>query len=577
MASASRLAAALQALQVLLALLVIRRLLYHTAYLRDDPFALLPIGDGRTHELAARDIVRHFPLGSEPLQLDGLYAYLMALPMSVLPWLAFALLFQLLLASLALLLFHRTACRAFGRIPGSLATVLLMAYPTLSFFENKWSATELRVILSVLALWAFGRALELASSSRVAVFGAVSGLSCMAQPWALLALPLSALAVRELGRVHGRSSARLWMAFAAGGALALLPAAARNGHVIGAPDLLPKHAVSIPLFIGSNAHADGHWNDGGGLIDRARPGGRAAFDSGLVLPDGHESDLHAAVDDALYTRAFAFMRDQPAAWLALTARRAWHALGNEERGDQYDLPGERELLGGAYHLGLPFGVIAALGLLGIAALLRSDAALSERNPRRAWSYAICGQLVAPVALLLLGFVSADNRLPAVVPLCFAAGPALAMLARQRQRVTLAPRRPALLVAAALCALAFIPRGASAAPDPWHHFHLAEVKRRLGDMDGAIASYGRAIDADPTQPRFLLSQIRLLRVMMAIGPAEHALHRLQCLPRPSRDLRAQIGNERKLIEGLRRHLALLAHGRPPGAAARPKPVSVAPPL
>jgi len=552
---------------VLLALLVMRRLLYHTAYLRDDPFALIPIGDGRTHEIAARNIARHFPLGSEPLQLDGLYAYVMALPMRVLPWLAFALLFQLLLASLALWLFHRSACRAFGRVPGSLASVLLLAYPTLSFFENKWSASELRVIASVLALWAFGRALELASPLRVAVFGAVSGAACAAQPWALVALPLSALAVREVGRVHDRPTARLLIAFAAGGALALVPAALRNAHVIDAPELLPRHAVSLPLFIGNNAHADGNWNDGGGVIDRARPGGRASVVAGLVLPEGRKSDLHAAVDDALYARAFAFVRDQPGTWLSVTVRKAWYALGNEERSAQYDMPGERELLGGAYHLGLPFGVIAALGLLGISALLGGDGPRTEHARLRAWSYTICGQLAAPLALLLLGFCSAENRLPAVVPLCFAAGPALAMLARQSQRFTLAPRRPALILAAALCAQAFIPRGASAAPGSWHYFQLGEVKRRLGDMEGAVASYGLAIDRDPAQPRFLLSQARLLRMMMSVRPAEHALHRLEGLPLPSRDLRAQAREERKLLEGLRRHLVLVARARRAAAAPR----------
>jgi hypothetical protein len=554
-----------------LALLVIHRLLYHTAYLRDDPFALVPIGDGRTHETAARSIARAFPFGTEPLQLDGLYAYMMALPMSVLPWLAFALLFQLLLASLALWMFHRSACRAWGRLPGSLASALLLAYPTLSFFENKWGASELHVIMAVVALWAFGRALEQVSAARVAVFGAASGVACVAQPWALLALPLSALAVHELGRVHARPSHRLLIAFALGAALAFVPVALRNAHVYGQPELLPRHALSIPLFVGNNAHADGHWNDGGGVIDRARAGGRASLIAGLGMYGGPAAEIDAAIDDALYARAFAFARGEPGAWLSLTARKAWHALGNDERSAQYDLPGERELLGGGYHLGLPFGVIVALGLLGIAALLRSHAAQPEQRTRlHAWSYAICALLVPPVALLLLGFASAENRLPVIVPLCFAAGPALAALARQKQRFTLALRRPELWLAAALCAQAFVPRGGSTAPGAWHYFHLGEVKRRLGDMPGAVSNYARAIDRDPMQPRFLLSQTRLLRLMMAVGPAEHALRRLERLPRPSRDMRAQTRNERKLLEGLKRHFALVALARRASPAPSPTP-------
>lgn len=542
---------ALVGLQLLLALLVVRRVLYHIAYLRDDPFAVMTILDGRAFEASARDIIYNPPFGTQALQLDGLYAYVMALPMSVLPWLAFAMLFQLLLAGAALALFHRAATSAFGKLEGSLGTALLLAYPALAFLENKWSAHWLRAAASMLVLWAFARAMQRATAGRVALFGATCAIAMLSSPWAALALPPSALAVRELARARDRPLAPLLAAFGAGLLLSLAPAALRNQQVLDSPELFARHAITLPLFIGNNPHAEARWNDAGGVIDRAFTGGREAVSNGLDLEGTPAALQDAAIDRELYGRTLAFVAGDPLALLERTARKAWHALGDDEPSIQYDVAGEREILGAGHDLGVPFGVIAALGFLGIAALRRAAAAPSERARLRGFAWLLTGQLLGPLALLLLGYVSTEHRVPLAVALCFAAGPALAALVRAARQQAFAPRRAELALAAVVAAQALVSRGATAEAGAWHYFHLADVQERLGDIGSAIETYDVAIERDPEQPLFLLSQVRLLRMIFAVEPADQVLSDLEGLPGLSEDMRKHAATERRMLENLKR--------------------------
>jgi hypothetical protein len=122
---------------VLLAL-VLLRVGYHCAYLVDVPFSLATFSDGRLYEESARDLLDHPPWGTEPFYLQGLYAYQLALPMVIRPWIALGLLLQLVLAGLALFGLLRGTASLLGRRDAALGLALLLAYPGLSFYENKY-------------------------------------------------------------------------------------------------------------------------------------------------------------------------------------------------------------------------------------------------------------------------------------------------------------------------------------------------------------------------------------------------------------------------------------------------------
>src|SRR5689334_15531358 len=83
----------LRLLALLIGFLIAKRVVYHLAYLALDPFALVTLSDGQIYEEAARDILLHPPLGTQPFYLQGLYAYVLALPMLLVDRVVLGLLF----------------------------------------------------------------------------------------------------------------------------------------------------------------------------------------------------------------------------------------------------------------------------------------------------------------------------------------------------------------------------------------------------------------------------------------------------------------------------------------------------
>ena len=271
-----------------LAGLAILRISYHLSYLADDPFAVATFSDGRQYELAARDILDHPPLGSRPFYLQGLYAFFMAGPMAIRPWVGLALLAQLVVAAGALVAFFAAVRSWLGRRQAALATIVLMAYPMLAFYENKFLTAELAVATSVAVLWALGRAQRNPSPARFVVVGAAVGLLILARPNAVVAVPFVGWAIAGALPGDEASRRRRWAlgAAAAGLLLALAPMAGRNLAVTGRPTVFPAHGGGTSFYIGNNAHARGVWNDAGGLLtgDVARE--RAELVDALGIPPG---------------------------------------------------------------------------------------------------------------------------------------------------------------------------------------------------------------------------------------------------------------------------------------------------
>ena len=257
----------LLALRILLALLVAKRLAYHLSYLVHDPFALATFSDGQLYEDAARDILAHPVLGTQPFYLQGLYAYLLALPLALAGAPVLGLLLQLVLAAGALLLFHRVARQQLGVLAGSLSTACLLACPELAFFENKYLSVALGVACNVLALFRLAARCAICEARAVWSPASARGSRCSAVPtwWSRLPFSAGGIAVAS-ARAQARPLAGVLAALGLGLLLALAPMALRNQLVVGGPDVFPSHGGAIPFFIGNNPHANGRWNTAGGLL-----------------------------------------------------------------------------------------------------------------------------------------------------------------------------------------------------------------------------------------------------------------------------------------------------------------------
>ena len=173
-----------------IAALALYKLAYHAVYLSASPFAHGTFSDGRVYEDAARDLLAHPPLGTQPFYLQGLYAYLLAFGLWIGRGLTGALALQIAGVALAYAAFHRLAVRSFGPLPGALSTLCLLAYPGLTFYENKPLSAAIGIACNVGVLYACERFDSARDGKRAGLLGAWSALALLARPNMALALPL---------------------------------------------------------------------------------------------------------------------------------------------------------------------------------------------------------------------------------------------------------------------------------------------------------------------------------------------------------------------------------------------------
>lgn len=551
----------------LVALLLAKRIAYHLAYIVADPFALATFADGRRYELAARDLLAHPPLGTLPFDVQGLYAYMLALPMAAAREVVVGLVLQLVIAAVALFLFQRAARAVLGPVFGGLALCVLLASPELAFYENKYLPVSLGVATAIGALAASVRAFERLEPRRLALAGFAWGLAVLGAPALLLAIPAALLAFAVLARGAGRAARAVLGPFALGLALALAPMAARNQLVTGAPEIVSSRELALGLVVGNNAFADGRWNTAGGLIGGGllEPSAGAFEGDALAGKLGVSAEapeaLGRAIDRALFARALDYIASHPRRTLELWGDKLWLALGNQRFSRHYDLAGENEKIGAYHQWGLPFGAVLALGALGFLALLRRARAIrAERARLIALGLVLGGQAGALLAWNVVLYSSGEGRVALLVPLAFASGAALealyaALRARKAAWASALPRLPVrfelrplmVAVAVALGAQAFWPRqAASGRPSAAYYFNLGVVEERLGRFEEAARSYGEARALNPRQAAFYLAQGRVLRRLGRFEESMALLTHIIRMPNTPASIHAQAHAERMLV-------------------------------
>jgi hypothetical protein len=282
--------------------------------------------------------------------------------------------------------------------------------------------------------------------------------------------------------------------------------ALRNELVTGTPSVFPSHGGAIPFFIGNNPNANGRWNTAGGLITGEVVREREQLAKHFQISASSPAELDRRVSEALLQKTWRYICDQPLDWLALEAKKFWFTLGNHRFIRDYDVRGEAEILGAWHQLGLPFGVLLGLGILGLFAVR------ARRPDRSALVLVVAGQFFAVLAANVLVFTSAQNREPLSVPLSFLAGPGLVALWQWVRKREDAPPRPVLLASAVLALQAFWPRlpNAPDRPSSFHYYNLASVEEKLGRPEDSLRHYARAVEINPREPLFRAAYTRLLR-------------------------------------------------------------------
>jgi hypothetical protein len=558
-------------MKLVLALLVCYRVVYHCAYLDISPFALVPFSDGLIYELAALDILAHPPLGSEPFYLQGLYAYFLAIPMIIAPRIGFGLLLQLVLAALTLWLFFRASARAWGRSVAGLGAIVLLGYPMLAFYENKYLTAEIGVACAILVLTSMAWLVRKPTPWRILVFGLVAGLGVLARPNMLLAVPFYAWAIVLVARRHEIGRARALGVYVLGVVLAVSPLALRNHLVTGRATIFPAHGGGTSFYIGNNPSARGVWNRAGGLLSGQVTNERAELVEQLGIEHVSEVDVPAEIGRRLYGRAFEYMAEQPGHYAWLQVRKVWLTLGHDEIAQDYDLFGEREMLPWSGRIGVPFGVLLGLGLIGFVLVWRRDpTGVSfgrdpERDPTgvsfggeprggaRPWLVVLLGQVAAVLAANVVFFTSSQHRLPLVVPLAFLAGPALIGLwhrfVRGESEPAPWPGRPqrwVLLAAAVLFLQSLWPRLSAREPTAVHYHNLAHVQDEGGAPRQALETCDRAVQRAPDHAVMRLQRARLARRLREYDKAEADLAHIEQLTDVSTWVSRQAGLERELL-------------------------------
>ena len=488
--------------------------MYHLLYLRDVPFAVATISDGRIYERAAADLVASPPFGTAPFYLQGLYAAQLALPMAAGDF-ALALLVQISLAALAWWLLYRAMRSLLGRYPAAWGIALALAHPPLAFYENKFLSASLTIVCSIGVVAAMAWTRRRDGPWPVLVVGLAAAACVLARPNLLLAAPFLAFACVLLRPSRPRS--RVLAVFALGFGLGLAPMAIRNAVVTGTPTVMPAHGGGTSFYIGNNARAKGVWNPAGlfsGDVAReAEELGEAADDAARV----------AAMGDELYRRAWQEIGDDPGRWLWLLCRKAWLMIGNDELAQDFDVHGEHEMIPWANRFGVPFGVLAALAIVGASVWWR-------RPDRRVDLLWVLGLAFATIAGNLVFFTSAQHRLPLAIPLCvLAASGAPRVIALVRDRAALRGDRIVVAVALLVLAQAWWPRSRQREPSAVHYYNLALAYDHVGEPRAAYAAVERALERAPDQPLMLLSRATLRRRFGDFAGARADLDRVVASP------------------------------------------------
>lgn len=324
---------------------------------------------------------------------------------------------QALFGAAATALVHLVGARAFDRRVGRVAALLWATSWVGIFFDGELLLEPLAIPLSLLGLYLMLGSDRAPRAGRLLAAGLAFGLSAITRLNVLLLMPLLAfwLLLRPGALdLRARLLPALWLTL--GTLLPILPITAYN-QIAGGDTVLVASQGGLNLWIGNNPVSDGTT----AVVPGTREdwwGGHHDAIAQAELAEGREL-RPSEVSQHFADRAFAFMRSQPGAWLALMGRKLRLFLWNAELGNN-------EVPRFLFERFSPLAPLTAIGfgvLLPLAALGLVLGARGGRARLPLWGY-----LLAYSASVVLFFVNARFRLPVLPVLAVYAAAGLVWLA-----------------------------------------------------------------------------------------------------------------------------------------------------
>lgn len=411
-------------------------------------------------------------------------------------------LFQAGLGAVTACLSYLLGARLVGRWTGLVAGGMTALYGPLVFFEGELLATGWAALWSVsLVLLAVGLTTETpggepprrgwASWLGPFVLGVVAALAVLTRP---SFLPFVGVLSLWLAFDRGRRRRSWAAALAPLGAVSLgflllsVPVALASARITGHFSFLPGSG-GLNTYIGNNPDVC--------ETVSIRPGTR--WGELIDLPARHGFTGYAERGRFFYSEVWKFFRHHPAAFVGGIGRKGLQFLSSRELPRNIDVYLSREwshllatLTWKVGRFGFPLGVVLPLAVVGLAVY-----------GRRLGAPLLLYLLVYPLSVVAV-FVTARYRVPIVPVLAVpAAAGLLALLPRGRWHegagVNLPGKGKAALLLGALVVVTVPGRFCEEALNMKADFYycLGYAQNQRDDVEGAIVSYHKALDSDPS--------------------------------------------------------------------------------
>jgi 4-amino-4-deoxy-L-arabinose transferase-like glycosyltransferase len=492
--------------------------------MRGHPFSTIgpQMLDSHYYHRWAIEIISGSFWGSDVFFLRPLYPYLLALVYTVFGQRVVAVqLVQAVLATISCFLLYDTTRRIFGKRPAVFASFGFALTGILVFYTGTLLYVEITVLLSLLFFW-----LILVAGKRIWLWipaGISFGLLVICRPEMLLVLPFvliwlsrksvvpspSSLVPSPSSPIPGPSSRAsrpglLVMVVVALAVVAVVPV--RNYFVARDPVVFTAHS-GINFYYGNNPAADGTWQ---ATRELEKGGGFSHERLSEISRTIEGKEVKPSQASAYWMKqGFEFITRQPVAYLELLGRKFQLFVGNYEVPNDYYPETARAASLPLRLAFVNFGLVLALGLVGMVWAL----------PKRAQTLPAYLFVAAYLVSALLFYVLSRLRAPVIPFLLMFAGFGLSEVVESLRR-----RHTARVFIGVTVAL-IVYLGASSIPVKRQSYsaqawtQTGNVYLEQQDFGKAVDAFHRALDALPSYNYARYSLVLALAGAGSVADAE----------------------------------------------------------
>ncbi len=500
---------------VILAVAALLRIAYLIDYRAHSVFWDVMLLDAEVYDRWARDLAAGGWIGgTEVFYLPPLYPYFLAVLYAMAgPSYPVVYVVQSLLGLANIWLIWLIGRRAFDPPVPALAAAIATLYGSFMFLDAKLLSTTIALTLSLILLRLMIAAGERQTLTLWGGCGALLGIAALARPETLLFAPFALWWIHRVTRRPDRlirrertdqydlAGRQPWFAIAVFTAFAIIavsPVTLRNWVVSGDWSLsnLISSQAGITFYQSNNPRANGLYV----FLDRegfsGDPFRQVAEEKAIAEKDAGRPLKRSEVSRYWLARGLRWIASNPGRYLFVQIRKLQRYLGSYEYSTEYLITVEREAVRTLRVAFIPFGLISALGLVGIAIRLR----------QRLDSAAILLMLflVANFVVVMLFYVSSRYRMPSAPCLILFAAFACARLWRGiRERV--ASRRTEAILYAAVALVLFLlfhsqVDESARIQEANVHYNAGNKYYETSRYEQAVAEYRRAVEMDPANWR-----------------------------------------------------------------------------